>query len=411
MVRTSRPNHLLPSTRTQSSTSQKPHLPLKSNPRTRNLLCAITLVCDLLHDNFLCLFAHCESPDKVPDSERSAAHTKFQEIAFAYAILSDPGRRNRYDNTGSTSESLDDLNWSDFFKTQYSDLVTSEKIRDIKTEYQGSEEERADVIKTYVESKGKMTGIYSRIMLSNMLVDEDRFRKIIDGAIEKGEVEKFEAYTAETEKAKKARMKRARDEAKKAEEAAKELGVYDKVFGEEGNGEQPEGKAAKKGKKAKAGNDEAQLLELMQQRAKGRAANAASFLDNLEAKYSKSTKRSKKRSAEEEPPEEAFEKMAKRAKKSEPKGVQMEEEEEEDIDEDEVDEIDGKEEEEEDITEDDEAPAPKKKKKTRTKAPTKQKKPAAPKKTTASKEKKPVLPKKSQPPGTRKSTRNAAKSS
>lgn len=245
-----------------------------------------------------------------------------------------------------------------------------------------------------------MTGIYSRIMLSNMLVDEDRFRKIIDGAIEKGEVEKFEAYIAETEKAKKARMKRAKDEAKKAEEAAKELGVYDKVFGEEGNGEQPEGKAAKKGKKAKAGNDDAQLLELMQQRAKGRAANAASFLDNLEAKYGKSTKGPKKRGAEEEPPEEAFEKMAKRAKKSEPKKVPVEE----DIDEDEADDIDG----EEDISEDDEVP--KKKKRARTKAPAKENKPTAPKKT-ASKEKKPVMPERSQVTGTRKSTRNAGKTS
>ncbi|MCJ1356759.1 MAG: hypothetical protein MMC33_006755 [Icmadophila ericetorum] len=337
-------------------------------------------------------------PDKVPDSERSAAHTKFQEIAFAYAILSDPGRRSRYDSTGSTSESLDDFNWTDFFRTQYSDLVTSEKINDLKAEYQGSEEEAADIIKAYVAAKGKMTGIYTRIMLSNMLVDEERFRKIIDGAIEKGEVEKFDAYTGETEKSKTARMKRAKDEQKKAEEAAKKLGIYEKIFGGEKNGEEADAKATKKGKKAKEGNDESKLLELMEQRAKGRAANAASFLDNLEAKYVKGVKGAKKRGVDEEPSEEAFEKMAKRAKKSEPKKAQVEE----DADEDAVDDIDRDKE----ISEDEEAP--KEKKKITSKAPTKEKKPAASRKT-ASKEKRPPAPKKPHVDGTRKSTRTAGK--
>lgn len=39
-------------------------------------------------------------PDKASDKE--AAHIKFQEIAFAYAVLSDERRRKRYDSTGRT---------------------------------------------------------------------------------------------------------------------------------------------------------------------------------------------------------------------------------------------------------------------------------------------------------------------
>ena len=38
-------------------------------------------------------------------------------IAFAYAVLSDPARRKRYDETGSTSESIvdsDGFSWTDF---------------------------------------------------------------------------------------------------------------------------------------------------------------------------------------------------------------------------------------------------------------------------------------------------------
>src|ERR1700761_1323899 len=66
-------------------------------------------------------------PDKAAPEDRDTAHTKFQEIAFAYAILSDPRRRSRYDTTGRTEESLDidddDFNWTDFFRTQYKEVV------------------------------------------------------------------------------------------------------------------------------------------------------------------------------------------------------------------------------------------------------------------------------------------------
>ena len=41
-------------------------------------------------------------PDKASPEDKDSAHTKFQEIAFAYAILSDQRRRKRYDTTGRT---------------------------------------------------------------------------------------------------------------------------------------------------------------------------------------------------------------------------------------------------------------------------------------------------------------------
>src|SRR4051794_23280445 len=41
-------------------------------------------------------------PDKATAEEKDEAHRRFQEIAFAYAILSDEKRRKRYDTTGNT---------------------------------------------------------------------------------------------------------------------------------------------------------------------------------------------------------------------------------------------------------------------------------------------------------------------
>lgn len=81
-------------------------------------------------------------PDKVPASERASAHIKFQQLAFAYAVLSDEARRARYDATGSTSESAfggdgEAFDWKAFFRQQVKDLVSPEAVEKFKMEYQG----------------------------------------------------------------------------------------------------------------------------------------------------------------------------------------------------------------------------------------------------------------------------------
>ena len=71
-------------------------------------------------------------PDKVSEDEKETAHTKFQEIAFAYAILSDERRRSAYDATGRTEESLDldddTFDWVSYYREQYKDVVTADVI-------------------------------------------------------------------------------------------------------------------------------------------------------------------------------------------------------------------------------------------------------------------------------------------
>jgi DnaJ family protein C protein 9 len=238
---------------------------------------------------------------------KEEATTKFQEIAFAYAVLSDPIRRKRYDVTGSTAESLsidEDFSWADFYSEQFRDVVTSDAIDAFSKIYKGSDEEKDDVLAAYEDGEGVWDAIYEAVMLSNPLEDEERFRGYIDEAIEKGEVKAFKAYTKESKKAKKERMDAAKGEAAEAEEMAKELGVHDKLF--------------KKGKGSKKEADEDALKALIQ----GRAAGRSSFLDNLEAKYAGQQKKGKKgkgkRGSEEvedgEPSEEAFQAAAARLK-------------------------------------------------------------------------------------------------
>ncbi|KAK7408742.1 hypothetical protein QQX98_009099 [Neonectria punicea] len=242
-------------------------------------------------------------PDKVPETQKEKANEKFQSIAFAYAILSDPARRKRYDTTGSTAESIVDsegFNWSDYYREQYKNSVSKDAIQKFAEKYKGSDEEKDDILIAYEQCEGDMDLVYEQVMLSDVLEDDERFRKIIEEAIEGNDVPRFPAYARESKKRRETRVKKARAEVKEAEDYAKELGVHDKLFGDK--------KKKKKGK----GSSEADLAALIQKRQQDRSE---SFLDHLTEKYGAKEskgKKGKKRAVEDEPSEEAFQKAASR---------------------------------------------------------------------------------------------------
>lgn len=254
-------------------------------------------------------------PDKAPESEKAAAHTKFQEIAFANAILSDERRRKRYDITGRTEESLDleddTFDWVSYYREQYADVVTASAIENFADKYKGSEEEKRDVLSWFEKCEGKMAKLYKNVMLSDPAEDEERFREIIDAAIENEEVEAYEAYTQESENSRKKRVdaarKRKEKEAREAEKHAAELGIGKDLK-----------KTKAKGKKEKD-DGMGDLAALIGQRQQGRSDN---FLADLEAKYApKGKAKAGAKRGTEEPPEEAFAKTeagrrSKRTKKN-----------------------------------------------------------------------------------------------
>ncbi|OCT44300.1 putative J domain-containing protein [Cladophialophora carrionii] len=245
-------------------------------------------------------------PDKARVEDRETAHKTFQEIAFAYAILSDERRHKRYDATGNTAESAnfddDDFNWVDFFREQSENVVRGEMIEQVKKEYQGSDEERDDVLAAYEQNEGDMDAVFESVMCSEVLADEERFRNIIKDAIARGEVEAYDRFTKESKKSREKRKTNAEKEEAEAMELARELGVEDKLFGK-----RETGKRSKKGE----GDDNA-LKALIQQRQQSRAQN---FFDDLEAKYGAGPKKGKRKDMD-EPPEEAFQKHSKKGRKT-----------------------------------------------------------------------------------------------
>ncbi|KAF1808729.1 DnaJ-domain-containing protein [Eremomyces bilateralis CBS 781.70] len=254
-------------------------------------------------------------PDKAPEDQKAEAHIKFQEVAFAYAILSDPRRRQRYDTTGRTEESVDldddEFDWRDFFRAQMKEVVTNEAIEQFKSEYQGSEEEKSDLIAAYNRGKGDMDVIYEEVMLSNPVDDDARFREILNREIQDKTIKSYKKYASESGASKKARERNAQKEAREAEELAREMGVHDKLFAN--------GDAKKKTKKTKGSEpDESALAALIQSRNTQRQQDSNAFLDRLAEKYGAGSGKGAKRRATEEPPEEMFQETAKRGKRANP---------------------------------------------------------------------------------------------
>ncbi|KAH6633227.1 DNAJ domain-containing protein [Boeremia exigua] len=250
-------------------------------------------------------------PDKAADGDKEAANKRFQEIAFAYAILSDDRRRKRYDLTGSTAESLEDdedFDWLSFYRGQFENIVSEEAINKLSNEYKGSDEERGALLKAYKRYKGNLNQIYEAVMLSDILVDDDRFRELLDDAISKGEIESYPAYAKETDET---RLK-AKEAAKKSREDFDKRQAAEEAKGKQAS-KATTNKATSKAKSKKSGGgDMSDLAALIQQRQKSRAGG---FFDHLEAKYAPKSRGSKRATPMEEPPEEAFQATAARAKK------------------------------------------------------------------------------------------------
>lgn len=75
---------------------------------------------------------------------------------------------------------------------------------------EGSDEEKTDLKRIYLEAAGDMDQIFERHLLT-CLEDEDRLRSMIDQMIEDKDVPPFDAYTKETKAKRNKRHKKVRN--------------------------------------------------------------------------------------------------------------------------------------------------------------------------------------------------------
>jgi DnaJ family protein C protein 9 len=88
----------------------------------------------------LALIYHPDKHTSSNEDTKQTASRKFQQVGFAYAVLSDKKRRAKYDTTGSTEEGFDlvegEDGWEAYFEALF-ESVTRDKLDQMKKEYQG----------------------------------------------------------------------------------------------------------------------------------------------------------------------------------------------------------------------------------------------------------------------------------
>ncbi|ODQ76930.1 hypothetical protein BABINDRAFT_163934 [Babjeviella inositovora NRRL Y-12698] len=118
----------------------------------------------------LCLKYH---PDKLAQRKVSESVEKetFERIQFAYSILNDITKRKVFDETKSVrsvfdaefSNDNDTVQfWRDYFRDMR-DEVTVELIEEDRAKYQGSEEERTDILKSFLYYNGDFLNLFEVI--------------------------------------------------------------------------------------------------------------------------------------------------------------------------------------------------------------------------------------------------------
>ncbi|WVQ95144.1 hypothetical protein IAU59_002238 [Kwoniella sp. CBS 9459] len=235
-------------------------------------------------------------PDKhttKSEDEKAELSKQFQRIGFAYAVLSDEAKKKRYDSTGRTDDKFqgaEEMGWEAYFESLYT-RVDRKILDDDKKKYQGSKEEEADLIKAYNSSSGSFPSILSYIPHSHN-TDEERFIAKINSLIASGDLSSTSKWekTSTDEKAAKSRKKRGEKDARDAEKAAKELGVWDEFYG---NGEKGKRKSKSGDETTKSNGDgnadgdadgdggEGSLQALILKRQRERASG----FDAMEEKY------------------------------------------------------------------------------------------------------------------------------
>ncbi|KAJ7273699.1 DnaJ-domain-containing protein [Mycena haematopus] len=248
----------------------------------------------------LALLHHPDKQATATEERKAEAATKFQQIGFAYGVLSDEKRRQRYDKTGKTDEGFDfgagEAGWDMYFEELF-DRVTRGKLDEMKKEYQGSSEEVEDLKSAYIETKGSIGDIMTFIPHSTH-DDEARFVIVLSDLIAKGDLPVLPTWegSIKDEKSKLVRRKQGEKEAAEAEQMAKELGVWEEFYG---SGKPSERKTRGKGK-GKQDQDEEEDHSALQALILKKQKKSNDFFDSLAAKYAEpelKSRRGKKRSS------------------------------------------------------------------------------------------------------------------
>ena len=126
-------------------------------------------------------------PDKNPDDEKAAEN--FQKLSKAYKVLSDPKKRQKYDEFGDDGEG-DDFGGTDwleaynYYRSMHPEISKAD-VKSYAERFKGSAEEQDDLIEFYEEHEGDVTNILQHIICSTN-EDLPKYMEFFDAQIKSG---------------------------------------------------------------------------------------------------------------------------------------------------------------------------------------------------------------------------------
>lgn len=209
-------------------------------------------------------------PDRVPEAQKKDATEKFKLLSKLYQTLTDKDKRALYDEQGIIDDDDDNLegklnNWLELWQKIFKP-ITTEDINNYEKSYVGSELEKTDIKKAYLNGKGCINYMMNSVPFMKV-EDEPRIQEIVRKMIDDGEVPEYKIFTNEPELKRKKRHKKYARESKEAKEILAKI-------------------EAKNKKKAENGSSGGGSLEqAIMCRQKSREDGFNSLMDKLMAKY------------------------------------------------------------------------------------------------------------------------------
>lgn len=164
-------------------------------------------------------------PDRVAENEKEAATEKFKVLAKLHQVLTTKEKRALYDEQGIVGDDDDEEfgaswleTWRQFFKP-----ISEQDINNYEREYIGSEMEKTDIKKAYLNGKGCLDFMFNSVPFMSVET-EPRIVAIVQQMIEAEEVPEFKAFTEEPRAKTNRRHKKYKREAKEAEKIKSDMG-------------------------------------------------------------------------------------------------------------------------------------------------------------------------------------------
>lgn len=168
-------------------------------------------------------------PDRVPEEEKEISTEKFKVLTKLHLTLTTKEKRTLYDEQGIVGDDDDESfgaswleTWRQFFKP-----IKEEDILNYEKGYIGSELEKTDIKKAYLNGKGCMNFMFETVPFMT-IESEPRIIEVVKEMIQNKEVPEYDQFVNEPKAKRNRRHKKYKIEAKEAEELKQQMSSLEK---------------------------------------------------------------------------------------------------------------------------------------------------------------------------------------